>query len=89
MPTGNIDLNADGRMDFVMSDNGRGIEVFLGESDGLFESRNAVQKLPTTGVIRFADFDGDALPDFVLYDPRAFDAPVRIGRNLGTLGAMD
>lgn len=85
MPRADLDLNADGLMDFVTSANGNGIEVWLGGEDGPFDRRTAIQKLSTTGVIRFADFDGDRLPDFVLYDTQSFDVPVRIGRNLGTL----
>lgn len=85
MPAGEIDLNADGLMDFVMSAGGKGIEVYLGGRDGPFDKRAALQKLPTEGIIRFADFDADGLTDLVLYNPQSFDAPVRIGRNLGAL----
>lgn len=85
MPAGDIDLNADGLMDFVMSAGGKGIEVYLGGSKGPFDKRTAVQKLPTAGVIRFSDFDDDGLTDFVLYNPQSFDDPVRIGRNKGQL----
>ncbi|MGI9206298.1 MAG: FG-GAP repeat domain-containing protein [Woeseiaceae bacterium] len=85
MPAGEIDLNADGLMDFVMSAGGKGIEVYLGGDKGPFDKRTALQKLSTAGVIRFSDFDADGLTDFVLYDPQSFDAPLRIGRNLGVL----
>jgi hypothetical protein len=85
MPTGGLDLNADGYMDFITSADGKGIEVYLGGSDGPFERRSAMQKLPTVGVIRFFDFDEDDLPDFVLYDPQSFDSSVRIGYNNGAL----
>lgn len=85
MPAGEIDLNADGLMDFVMSAGGKGIEVYLGGDKGPFDKRTALQKLPTAGIIRFSDFDADGLTDFVLYNPQSFDAPVRIGRNLGAL----
>jgi hypothetical protein len=85
MPRAGLDINADGLMDFVTSADGKGIEVYLGGDDGPFARRSAMQKMPTTGVIRFADFNGDNYPDFVLYDTQSFDSPVRIGRNLGTL----
>jgi len=85
MPTGRVDLNGDGRMDFVSSAGGKGIEVFLGSEDGLFSRRRARQDLPSAGVIRFDDFDDDGLPDFVLYDSQAFDSIVRVGRNTGAL----
>ncbi len=85
MPRAGLDLNADGLMDFVSSDNGKGIEVYLGGDDGPFARRNARQKMTTAGIVRFADYDGDGLTDFVLYNPQAFDYPVTLGRNLGAL----
>ncbi len=85
MPTSGVDLNGDGRMDFVSSADGKGIEVYLGSDKGLFSKRRALQKLPSAGVILFVDFDGDSLEDFVLWDPQAFDPTVRVGRNRGTL----
>lgn len=85
MPAGKLDLNADGYMDFITSANGKGIEVYLGGSDGPFTKRSALQKLSTTGAIKFADFDNDGFADFVLHNPQEFDVPVKIGRNLGRL----
>lgn len=85
MPTAGPDLNADGLMDFITSANGKGINVYLGSADGPFAKRFSRQKLPSAGVIRFADFDDDGLPDFVLFNPQSFDLPVRIGRNTGAL----
>ena len=87
MPTSGVDLNADGRMDFVSSADGDGIEVYLGSEEGLFSKRRALQKLPSAGIIRFIDYDGDSLEDFVLWDPQAFDSVVRVGRNTGALSA--
>ncbi len=85
MPRADVDLNGDGLTDFVTSANGKALDVYLGGDDGPLAKRAARQKLPTTGVIRFADFDADGLPDFLLYDSQSFDAPVRIGRNRGML----
>ena len=85
MPQAGIDINSDGFSDVVTSANGRGIEVYLGTEGEPFAGRTAVQKLSTTGSIRFADFNADGLLDFVLYDSQSFDAPVRIGENLGVL----
>jgi len=85
MPAGGFDLNRDGYMDFVTSDGGKGIEVYLGARDGLFERKSAVQKFESSGDIRFADIDGDGLPDFVLFDTQQADGGVQIGRNLGLL----
>ncbi|MBT8108143.1 MAG: VCBS repeat-containing protein [Gammaproteobacteria bacterium] len=85
MPTSGVDLNADGRMDFVSSADGDGIEVFLGSDEGLFARRSSLQKMPSAGVIQFLDYNDDALPDFILWDPQSFDSIVRVGRNRGTL----
>ncbi|MDJ0698943.1 MAG: VCBS repeat-containing protein [Woeseiaceae bacterium] len=84
-PTGNVDLNGDGRLDFISSAGGKGIEVYLGSESGLFSKRRALQKLPSTGVIRFSDYDLDGLPDFLLWDPQSFDSELQIGRNNATL----
>jgi len=81
MPTGRVDLNADGMLDFVTSANGKGIEVYLGGSNGPFSKRTAIQKFPSAGIIRFADFDADGLLDFVLFDPQSLDSTLRIGRS--------
>ena len=85
MPRGQVDLNADGYMDFVTSADGDGIEVWLGGEDGPFRQRPAEQDLPSAGRIRFADFNGDGLPDFLLFDPQIAGSPVRIGLNRGRL----
>jgi len=85
LPSTGLDLNADGRMDFITSANGKGIEVYLGSETRPFARRSAIQKFPTAGTISFADFDDDGLLDFVLFDSQEFDGLVRIGRNLGTL----
>ena len=85
IPPVGLDINNDGYADMISSANGRGMEVFLGGGKKPFSKRSAKQKFKTVGVIRFADFDGDGLPDFVLIDPQEFDVPVQVGLNLGTL----
>jgi hypothetical protein len=72
-------------MDFITSNDGKGIEIFLGGESKPYARRTARQKFPTAGVIHFADFDGDGLLDFVLIDPQEFDTLVRVGRNRGVL----
>jgi len=83
-PTG-IDLNADGLMDFITSADGKGMAVYLGGGKKPFARRTARQKFPSAGVIRFADFDGDKLLDFVLVAPQEAGSLVRVGRNRGML----
>jgi len=85
MPRGRVDLNADGRMDFVTSADGKGIEVYLGDTKTLFRKRTAVQKFATGGRIRFSDFNRDGFEDFVLFDSQKPGAPVVVGRNNGIL----
>ncbi len=85
MPRGEVDLNADGFMDFITSDNGEGIEVYLGGSEGPFRRRDARQELPTVGLIRFADIDGNGLEDFVMFNPQEPGSPLRLGMNRGVL----
>jgi hypothetical protein len=84
IPTLNADLNGDGLLDFLSSDGGRGVEVYLGGKHG-FATRHAHQDLPTQGRVRFGDLNGDGLADFVLYAPRLPDSPLRLGTNLGSL----
>ena len=89
MPTSRVDLDNDGRLDFVSSAAGKGIEVFLGSEEGLFSRKRILQKLPSAGVIRFDDYDGDELPDFILWDSQSFDAILRVGRNKGAFEVDD
>ncbi len=86
VPTIAADLNRDGHVDLLTSGAGDEVEVFLGGGDSPFSRRNARQKMSTAGVIEFADFDGDGLTDFVLFDPHNFDVPVQVAINTGALG---
>jgi len=79
------DFNGDGYPDLLASGEGEAIEVFLGGPKRRLRSRDARQELSTSGRVRFGQFDRDALTDFVLYDPRAPGAAVRIGVNRGIL----
>ena len=86
MPRGEIDLNADGLMDFITPANGNGIEIFLGGKRGPFRKRDAKQEFNSSGDIRFTDIDANGLPDFVLFDTQTAGTPILIGINKGTLG---
>jgi hypothetical protein len=85
IPPVGVDINADGYADMLSSANGKGMEVFLGGGEKPYARRNARQKFSTVGVIHFADFNDDELPDFVLFDPQDFDVPIQLGLNRGIL----
>jgi hypothetical protein len=84
-PTVGTDWNGDGHRDWIASGGGTSIEVSLGGPEWRFASKDALQQLDSVGRLRAGDLDGDGLPDFVLYDPRRSDAPVRVGVNRGKL----
>jgi hypothetical protein len=85
IPPAGVDLNADGYMDLILSSDGDAIDVYLGGIGKPYARRSATQRVASVGVIHFADFNDDDLPDFVLFNPQAFDVPVKIGRNRGML----
>jgi hypothetical protein len=85
VPTGNFDVNDDGFPDLLASGEGDRLEVWLGGSEGLSSDTAGDQEMPSNGRLRVGEWNGDGLPDFVLYDPRELEAPVRIARNRGIL----
>jgi hypothetical protein len=85
IPTVEQDLNGDGHRDLLSSADGEAVEVTLGGPGGLARLRSARQPLDTAGRLRFGDFDADGLPDFVLYDSRRPEVPVRLLVNRGAL----
>ena len=85
VPTLERDWNGDGRLDLLGSDGGKAVEVCLAGDGANFGRCEARQPLDTGGRIRFGDLDGDGLSDFVLYDTRRPDVPVRVGVNRGNL----
>jgi hypothetical protein len=85
LPTGAIDLNGDGFLDFINSGGGKNFEFHRGGPEGPLKSKPTKQKMSTAGLIHFADYDVDGLQDFVIFDPHNFDVPVRVARNRGSL----
>lgn len=84
-PTVGTDWNGDGHRDWISSSGGRAVEVSLGGPVRRFAKTDASQELDSVGRLRTGELDGDGLPDFVIYDPRRTDSPVRVGRNRGNL----
>ena len=85
VPNVRADLNGDGYRDLLNSGAGKRVEVFLGGSRDPYSQRAARQSFATNGRIRFGDLEGDGMADFVLYDQRDQDGPLRLIRNLGVL----
>ena len=85
IPTLEGDWNGDGYRDRLGSDGGEGLEIHLGGPEHRYRKRAARQAFDSSGRIRFGDVDGDGLSDFLLYDHRRPDAPLRIGINRGLL----
>jgi hypothetical protein len=85
IPTLARDWNGDGNLDLLGSADGKAIEVCLGGGDKPFSRCEPRQSLDSGGRIRFGDLDGNGLADFVLYDTRRPDVPVRVGVNRGVL----
>jgi hypothetical protein len=41
--------------------------------------------MPTEGMIRFGDWNGDGLQDFLVFDPQRYGSSVYLAKNLGRL----
>jgi len=79
------DWNRDGHRDWLSSAGGSAVEVWLGGPTYRFASAQSRDPLDSSGRVATGDLDGDGLPDWVVYDPRRSDVPIRVGRNLGNL----
>jgi hypothetical protein len=79
------DWNGDGWRDLLGSGDGEALEVHLGDPEEPFDRRAARQDLDTGGRLRIGDWNGDGLSDWLLYDPRRPDVPIRLGTNRGLL----
>jgi hypothetical protein len=84
-PTLRADWNGDGTLDRIGAGDGEALEIHLGGSPASFRQRVARQPFDTNGSLRIGDFDGDELPDLLVFDRTRRDAPIRIAVNRGTL----
>lgn len=84
MPTIEYDVNGDGFVDYLGGSDGTKIEVYLGSRESGFRSA-ATQDVSSEGQIRGGDLDADGRPDFILFNSRRPDEPLRLVTNLGNL----
>jgi hypothetical protein len=84
VPTIDHDVNGDGFVDYLGSSDGTKIEVYLGSLESGFR-RAATQAVSSEGRIRGGDINADDLPDFILFNTRRLDEPLRLITNLGIL----
>lgn len=85
LPNWSVDVNGDGHLDLLLSGGGKQFDVHLGGPRFGYKKRQSRTKIPTQGVLRSGDLDGDGIPDFVIFDPFTNGAPVQVLRNLATL----
>lgn len=84
-PNVRSDLNSDGFPDFLTSGGGEELVFYPGGPDGPIGKRGVSQDMPTEGMIRFGDWNGDGLQDFLVFDPQRYGASVYLAKNLGRL----
>ena len=84
-PTLRGDWNGDGAFDRLAAGDGESLEIYLGGSPESLRRRGARQRFDTNGALRIGDFDGDELPDLLVFDRTRPDTPIRIGVNRGVL----
>ena len=84
-PNVRADLNADGYPDFVTAGDGEELYFYPGGPDGPIGKRGVSQDMFTEGMIRFGDWNGDGLTDFLVFDPQRYGENVHLSRNLGRL----
>jgi len=85
LPCWNLDVNADGHLDLLLSGKGDRIEVRLGGPRHKYAKVQHRLDLRTQGLLRGGDWNGDGLVDLLIFDPFTADVPMHLALNLGTL----
>jgi hypothetical protein len=87
LPNLKSDLNGDGYRDLLRSGKGDEISIYSGGPTASFKQRIGRQDADTRGQLTFGDWNGDALPDLLIFDPKNPDVPLRLLINRGKLGS--
>ncbi|MBV8078916.1 MAG: VCBS repeat-containing protein, partial [Actinobacteria bacterium] len=83
-----VDLNGDGKLDAVVSDeNSNTVDVLLGNGNGTFQSAVAYPVGSEPGGLAIGDVNGDGIPDIVVADSGSGQISVLLGNGDGTFRA--
>jgi hypothetical protein len=85
IPTVRHDFNGDGFRDYITSNDGTRLEVYVGSRKGGYRKRSARQKVSTEGQLGVGDLNGDGLTDLLIFNSRRVDEPLYLLTNRGTL----
>ena len=84
-----LDLNGDGYRDLLLSQEGDGIDVYLGRPGFGYGRRDARQAMDSRGQVKLGDWNSDGLPDLLLFDPQNPESTLRLVVNQGTLAPTE